>query len=170
MDRCEFQQPHDFAWLEMTIQRRRWWSHGQGGAKLFSLPLLPSCSQPPPRPAMTLASALGRPKKHNFLKGQHNDQRGVKTTFLISELQCVRATFTLAVVVTVVNQKSPKSPVGGISPNLWTKTCRVSNSDWKNGITSVISLAQSKLRSIGRRANQPPLTFCPLAWFLGKLF
>ena len=85
-------------------------------------------------------------------------------------IQCVRATFTLAVVVTVVNQKSPKSPVGGISPNLWTKTCRVSNSDWKNGITSVISLAQSKLRSIGRRANQPPLTFCPLAWFLGKLF
>ena len=33
-------------------------------------------------------------------------------------IQCVRATFTLAVVVTVVNQKSPKSPVGGISPNL----------------------------------------------------
>ena len=104
-----------------------------------------------------------------MLKDYINDYEStpIRNTVIV---QCVRATFTLAVVVTVVNQKSPKSPVGGISPNLWTKTCRVSNSDWKNGITSVISLAQSKLRSIGRRANQPPLTFCPLAWFLGKLF
>ena len=37
---------------------------------------------------------------------------------IVMGIQCVRATFTLAVVVTVVNQKSPKSPVGGISPNL----------------------------------------------------
>ena len=51
VDRCELQQPHDFAWLKMTIQRRRWWSHGQGGAKLFSLPKLPSSQLP--RPAMT---------------------------------------------------------------------------------------------------------------------
>ena len=43
------------------------------------------------------------------------------------------------------HQKSPKSPLGGISPNLLTKSCRASNSDWKNGITSFIRITQSKV-------------------------
>ena len=31
------------------------------------------------------------------------------------------------------HQKSPKTPYGGISPNLLNKTCRASNSVWKVG-------------------------------------
>jgi len=46
------------------------------------------------------------------------------------------------------HQKSPKPPNGGISPNLLDKTCRASNSAWKNGITSFIRMTQSLVRPI----------------------
>ena len=39
-------------------------------------------------------------------------------------------------------KKSPKSPNGGISPNLLDKACRASNSAWKIGITSIIRMTE----------------------------
>ena len=38
------------------------------------------------------------------------------------------------------HRKSPKSPYGGISPNIVYETCRASNSVWKIGITSFIRM------------------------------
>ena len=68
------------------------------------------------------------------------------------------------------HQKPPKSPVGGISPNLYTKTCRESNSDWKNGITSFISLTQSKLRSTWADSKSATLNLLPSCMVLSKPF
>ena len=46
------------------------------------------------------------------------------------------------------HRKSPKSPYGGISPNIVYETCRASNSVWKIGITSFIRMTQSIVRPI----------------------
>ena len=51
------------------------------------------------------------------------------------------------------HQKSPKSPYGGISPNLLNETCRASNSVWKIGITSFIRMTQSKVGPFQKSQN-----------------
>ena len=50
------------------------------------------------------------------------------------------------------HKKPPKSPLGGILPNLFTKSCQASNSVWKIGITSFIRITQSKIRLIENMA------------------
>ena len=51
------------------------------------------------------------------------------------------------------SQKSPKSPCGGISPNLLNETFRASNSVWKIGITSFIRMTQSKVGPFQKSQN-----------------
>ena len=47
------------------------------------------------------------------------------------------------------HKKSPKSPLGEISPNQGNESCRASNSKWKTGITSLIAITQSKMAALG---------------------
>ena len=54
----------------------------------------------------------------------------------------------IAKVAKIATRNPPKSPDGGISPRLLTKSCLASNSVWKIGITSLIRITQSKVRPI----------------------
>ena len=46
------------------------------------------------------------------------------------------------------HKKSPKSPLGEISPNQGNESCRASNSKWKTGITSLIAITQLKMTAL----------------------
>ena len=73
------------------------------------------------------------------------------------------------------HKKPPKSPLGGISPNLFTKSCQASNSVWKIGITSFIRITQSKVRLIENMAFLVILEIFEMAllwtaWFESSLW